>query len=289
MIKQVAKCIVSKLLVKDLDMTDSPAIPANAFSTEGNWTPEQAKLAFHFYCQTPFGKLHSKNKQVIELAKLIGRSPGAVAMKCVNFASLDPAIIASGRAGLSNASNLDREIWAEFHEDWEDLASECERLRVYLLHKRGLDDPEQVVAEAVEPDFTGETRTAVVQLRIKQQFFRRAVLSSYRGRCCISGLTETRLLVASHIVPWRVDKKNRLNPSNGLCLSAIHDKAFDSGLITISDNLRVVLSKELRGRREDFVKRVFLPLDDQPIELPERFAPYPEFLSAHRTSVFLGA
>jgi len=264
-------------------------IPPNAFSGAGNWTRAQLKLAFHFYCQTPFGKLDSRNKKVIELAALIGRTPGALAMKLVNLASLDPVIVASGRVGLSNASNLDREIWVEFHEDWEGLATECERLRAYLLRERGLEDPEQVVAEAAESDFTGETRTAVVQLRIKQQFFRRAVLSSYRGRCCISGLTETRLLVASHIVPWRVDKKNRLNPSNGLCLSAIHDKAFDSGLITISDNLRVVLSKELRGSREDFVKRVFLAVDDQAIELPERFAPSPAFLAAHRTSVFLGA
>ena len=270
-------------------MTDVPAIPANAFSAKGNWTREQLKLAFHFYCQTPFGKLDSRNKKVVELATLVGRTPGALAMKLVNFASLDPVIVASGRVGLSNASTLDREIWAEFHKDWEGLAAECERLRAYLFREHGLEDPEQVIAKAAEPDFTGEMRIATVQLRIKQQFFRRAVLSSYRGRCCISGLMETRLLVASHIVPWRADKKNRLNPSNGLCLSAIHDKAFDSGLLTISDDLRVVLSKELRHREDDFVKRVFLPVDDQPIELPERFAPYPEFLATHRASIFLGA
>lgn len=47
----------------------------------------------------------------------------------------------------------------------------------------------------------------------------------------MSGLAEPRLLIASHIVPWSKDKTNRLNPSNGLCLSAIHDRAFDQGFI----------------------------------------------------------
>ena len=74
------------------------------------WTKEQLKLAFHLYCQLPFGKLHSRNREIIELATLIGRSSGAVAMKLVNFASLDPAITSTGRKGLGNASALDREV-----------------------------------------------------------------------------------------------------------------------------------------------------------------------------------
>ncbi len=86
-----------------------------------SWTPEQVKLAFHLYCQLPFGRLHQSNPEIIALAELIGRTPSAVAMKLTNLASLDPAIIASGRKGLSGASNLDRAIWDEFHADWEGL------------------------------------------------------------------------------------------------------------------------------------------------------------------------
>ena len=96
------------------------------------WTKEQLKLAFHLYCQLPFGKLHHRNKEIVVLAPLIGRTPSAVAMKLVNFASLDPAITASGRSGLGNASVLDQEVWDEFHADWEGLALECERSREKL-------------------------------------------------------------------------------------------------------------------------------------------------------------
>ncbi|MCE5182743.1 MAG: HNH endonuclease [Betaproteobacteria bacterium] len=103
----------------------------------------------------------------------------------------------------------------------------------------------------------------------------------------MSGLSEPRLLVASHIVPWSKDKVNRLNPSNGLCLSAIHDRAFDKGLITLSDDFKIVISEELKQRDEIFVREVLLPLDGISIELPERFTPSIEFISRHRANIFV--
>ena len=158
------------------------------------WTKEQLKLAYHLYCQLPFGKLHSRNKEIVQLASLIGRTPGAVAMKLVNFASLDPKITGSGRRGLGNASDLDREVWSEFHADWERLAIECERLRKKLgagISSEDLEDVDSLGALDTQ-DFTGETRRVVTEQRIKQHFFRRTVLSGYGTRCCMSGLSEPR-------------------------------------------------------------------------------------------------
>jgi hypothetical protein len=250
------------------------------------WTKEQLKLAFHLYCQLPFGRLHSRNPEIIELANLIGRTPGAVAMKLVNFASLDPAITLTGRTGLGNAGALDKEVWAEFHADWEKLVMECEILR------RNLDHGQPVVEDEsddllIPEDFSGETRRVVTEQRIKQNFFRRTILSSYRGRCCMSGLSDSRLLIASHIVPWSKDKANRLNPSNGLCLSAIHDKAFDKGLITLDNDLRIIISDDLKRRKESFLQSVFIPLEGRHIELPERFTPDIEFITRHRAEEFI--
>jgi len=287
MIETVAKLIASKLRIKEATVTDTFNVSSAAFVGTGNWTSEQLKLAFHFYCQTPFGKLHSKNRQIIELAQLIGRTPSALAMKLVNFASLDPSITGTGRKGLSGASALDRQIWDEFHADWERLTIECEQLRQYLLREHGLKDdiPADKDDSILLTDFTGETRLALVQQRIKQTFFRRAVLSSYRDRCCISGVSDTRLLVASHIVPWSADKANRLNPSNGLCLSAIHDKAFDSHLFTLSDDWRIVLSSRLKASKDVFLQNVFWPIEDKQIDLPERFVPDRLFIAQHRNTL----
>ena len=103
----------------------------------------------------------------------------------------------------------------------------------------------------------------------------------------MSGLTDSRLLIASHIVPWSSDKANRLNPSNGLCLSAIHDRAFDKGLICLADDFTIIISDSLKRCSDVFVKEVLLPLNGQKIESPERFSPQPEFVAWHRNSIFL--
>ena len=103
----------------------------------------------------------------------------------------------------------------------------------------------------------------------------------------MSGLSEPRLLVASHIVPWSKDKANRLNPSNGLCLSAIHDKAFDKGLIALSDDFRVLVSNDLQRSDNAFIKSVILPLNGRVIELPERFVPDISFVARHRAEEFV--
>lgn len=280
-----AKLVVSQLnFGEKAPEAKAVEVPQDIMTTS-RWTKEQLKLAFHLYCQLPFGRLHSRNPEIIQLAKLIGRTPGAVAMKLVNFASLDPAITSTGRAGLGNAGSLDKEVWAEFHADWEKLALECEMLRRNLDHAA---PPEDEADELLVPeDYSGETRRVVTEQRIKQNFFRRAVLSSYRGRCCMSGLSESRLLVASHIVPWSKDKANRLNPSNGLCLSAIHDRAFDKGLITLTDDFKIVVSEELKRKNETFVVEVLLPLSGRTIEPPERFAPQAEFIAWHRNELFV--
>jgi hypothetical protein len=254
------------------------------------WSKTQLKLAFHLYCQLPFGKLHSRNPEIIELATLIERTPSAVAMKLVNFASLDPAITSMGRSGLGNASALDREVWAEFNADWEGVASECYELRTTLEAEKPPAVSQQLTTELDEfdlQDFTGETKRVVTAQRVKQSFFRRAVLSSYQGRCCMSGLSEPRLLVASHIVPWSRNKENRLNPRNGLCLSALHDKAFDSGFLTLTDDFQIIISKALSQRKESFIEQVLLPLAGKVIAMPERFAPSPVFIAQHRAEIFL--
>lgn len=270
-------------------MIDTTKVSPTAFLSKGNWTSEQLKLAFNLYCQTPFGKLHSKNPQIIQLAELIGRTPGALAMKLVNFASLDPSVTSTGRKGLSGASMLDREIWDEFHADWERLAIECAQLQQYLLHEHGLKPEVHIDSDSTDDfalaDYTGETRQAIVQQRIKQNFFRHAVLASYRGRCCVSGVSDSRLLVASHIVPWSADKANRLNPSNGLCLSAIHDKAFDKHLFSLTDDNRIVLSDQLKTSKDVFLQKVFWPIEDRAIELPERFRPELAFTRNHRETM----
>lgn len=249
------------------------------------WSREQLVIALKLYCEIPFGKMHARNPEIIRYAELIRRTPSALAMKLTNFASLDPQITSTGRRGLIGASQADREIWEELTADWKRLAQEIAEADSALTGKYSLEPVPDIDASS----YVGETRSAVVQARVGQNFFRSAVLSSYDFRCCVTGMSIPELLVASHIVPWKDDKANRLNPRNGLCLSAIHDRAFDVGLISISQDLRVLLSAKLRRIKHDqIVGSMFHVYEDQPIMLPRKFAPDTGFLEYHRRRVFLG-
>ena len=89
-------------------------------------------VALYLYCQIPFGKMHSRNPEIIKYAELISRTPSALAMKLTNIASLDPAITSSGRRGLRNISLTDKAMWDEMQADWEGFAVEARQAATSL-------------------------------------------------------------------------------------------------------------------------------------------------------------
>jgi len=201
------------------------------------WSREELILAINLYCKLPFGKLHRNNPEVVQLAQLIDRSPSSVAYKLVNFASLDPSLQARGIKGAINASRLDKEIWDEFYANWDDLPYESEKLKA-AKYNIPIDHliPEEEEAFSFE---LGKTREQTIKARVNQQFFRQSILAAYDFTCCITGLKQPELLIASHIRPWGLDEKNRLNPRNGLALNSLHDKAFEEGLMTITPDYQI--------------------------------------------------
>jgi len=240
-------------------------------------------VAFNLYCQLPFGKLHSRNPEIIKYAELIGRTSSALAMKLTNIASLDPVIISTGRRGLKGASKADKEMWNEMQNDWEKFVLESFQA-MEAINELGHNTSERKHIDG-KIDYSGKNKTIKSIARVGQSFFRKAVLSAYDYKCCITGLAEPRLLVASHIVPWRHDEKNRLNPRNGLSLSMLHDKAFDIGIITINDNMTVRVSQKVL-RNDTFLKMALSNYDGQKIYLPAKFEPHIDFLAYHRENIF---
>ena len=120
------------------------------------WTRQQLLVAFWLYCRLPFGRLHYRNPQIVELAKAIDRTPSALAMKLVNIASLDPAITNTGRSGLSAASAKDREMWAEMQQDWEKFAVEANRA-VEAVQSDHASDLQPQTQASQEPTLQGRS------------------------------------------------------------------------------------------------------------------------------------
>ncbi|MCU0471686.1 MAG: HNH endonuclease [Arcicella sp.] len=243
------------------------------------WTREELILAVNLYCKLPFGRLHRLNPEVIHLAELIGRTSSSVAYKLVNFASLDPSLKARGIKGASNASKLDAEVWNEFFNNWDILPYESEKLLAHF-EETTIENLNQI------PDINlpkeGKMREQMIKVRVNQSFFRSSILASYNNTCCITGIQQPEFLIAGHIKPWSVDEKNRLNPQNGIAINALHDKAFETGLLTITTDYKVKISPLLfKQKKSKSIEEYFLKLDNQDIILPSRFLPDVEFLKYH--------
>lgn len=244
-----------------------------------DWQQDELLLTLHLYCRTDFGKLHKANPDIIQLANIIGRTPSAVALKAVNFASLDTSI---AQKGMSKASNADRALWNAFMQNSTEIAEQAEALYESKVPKPESAAPIKPINAPKIP--TGETETRrEIKVRRVQSFFRRTVLQSYNHRCAISGLAIPQLLVASHIIPWAEDENRRAQPTNGIALNALYDKAFDRHLISFDADFALVISQKLKQQSDDkVIQDYFLDYEGKKLQMPNRFFPDVDALKKHR-------
>jgi len=262
-------------------------------ATGTRWRENELKIVLNIYHKLPFGQLHARNPVVCDIASKLGRSANSVAMKLVNFASLDPVLKLRGVRGLAGASQLDRDVWDTFHASPnEQIPSSESALRelfgaddmttLEVLPKEGIHLNKISAIEAT--DVTRE-----VKVRRGQEFFRNTVLNNFGGKCGISQINLRDLLVASHILPWSKYPTERITLKNGLCLSRLHDAAFDRGYIAFDDNLGLLLSPQLKAVLPNpSIELNFAMYDGYPLRHPEDSVP-PDlgFLKIHRETIFL--
>lgn len=243
-----------------------------------NWTREQTIIVLNVYCKIPFNKASNTNPEIVNAARLIGRTPVAVKMKVGNFGSFDSELKARGIVGLANTSKLDEEIWEEYHNNWDKLAYDSERIIANLSHKTIEESSGIDLKDLPE----GKERESVIKQRINQSFFRMAVMSAYNFNCCISGVCNAELLEACHIVDWSKDTANRTNPKNGLCLNPFFHKAYDKNLMAITPNLEIVVSDELiQNTTEELFQEYLQRINGHIISLPDKFLPDRDLLDIH--------
>lgn len=126
---------------------------------------------------------------------------------------------------------------------------------------------------------------AIVTTRRGQGLFRKNV-ETYERQCRVTGLRDRRLLVASHIKPWRVCETaaERLDGANGLLLAPHIDRLFDRGLITFSSEGTIVLSSTLT----EHTIRCLSLVHEAPPSVGKFGAAQESYLAYHRAQVFIG-
>jgi putative restriction endonuclease len=206
--------------------------------------------------------LHRLPESVHRLAKLLKRPPGSLTSKMLNLEGFRP-----------NGGRLEPELFLKLLEEPKIFAP-LYKITINAAWEAGLEVPdilegqqigellgqdelgsyelEQVLEEAREEKTslnqsqlsTKETeRLTLTRTRLGQHRFAFRVLQDYDYRCGFCGFPAaglSRMLIASHIKPWRSSSTaERLDPRNGIAACPLHDVAFDTGLITVNGGLRI--------------------------------------------------
>lgn len=249
------------------------------------WTREELILVFNLYLKLPFGKMHTKTPEIIEMANLLGRTVNSIAIRLTNFASCDPYHQNRGVKGMVGGIKQCQPIWDEFFGNKELLIFESEKI---LAEKENISIDTKFGEILFDiKDLKGETKLREVKTRVNQNVFRQIVVANYSGKCAITGIDLPELLFASHIVPWAKNENERLNPENGICLSALYDKAFDKGLIGLNEKYEVIISSRLKKKNDaNYYGKYFASIEKQSICLPQRYLPKREFIQYHLDEIF---
>lgn len=249
------------------------------------WSREELIVAFNLYLKIEYGKIHDQNPDVIQLGKLIDRTPGSISMRLANFASIDPFHQERGVVGLKNGMNQVQPIWDKFFNNKEELLFQSEEILAKKENTSVEDKYKDILLDLKH--LKGETVLREVKTRVNQCVFRKIVLTNYSYKCAITGIDIPELLHASHIIPWSTSEEHRLSPENGICFSALYDKAFDKGLIGINADLKIIFSETLKKKKKtEYFQKYFASIENQEILKAKKYLPKKEFLEHHLDTIF---
>jgi putative restriction endonuclease len=255
---------------------------------------------------------HTAPTPVPELARLFRRRPSSVLAKMAN---LD--------GSRSHGASHDASAGARLRED-PTLFTHTYRVLLYAARAEGIGagplpdfldleeggeldllgqeelatlDPGDLQAEDEEINPNPETeRIRRSAARVGQHLFARSVLANCGHACVFCGLRPgafglRRMLMAGHIKPWRDSTPaERLDTRNGLAACPAHDVAFDTGLLTVADDLTVLVGEALgRSVLDDEMTRHYYgqPPMAGALRLPAAAQrPLPRYLAWHRRYVF---
>jgi len=249
------------------------------------WTKDELILVFNLYLKLPFGKMHTRTPEIIEMANLLGRTVNSIAIRLTNFAACDPYHQSRGVKGMVGGIKQCQPIWDEFAKNKELLIFESEQILAKKENQTIETKFEDLLFDL--KDLKGETKIREVKTRVNQNVFRQIVIANYSGKCAITGIDIPELLFASHIIPWSKNEDERLNPENGICLSALYDKAYDKGLIAINEKYKILISDKLKNKKDtDYYGKYFAPIEYQSLIQPQRYFPKKDFIQYHLDVIF---
>lgn len=131
------------------------------------WTRDETILALGLYFQMPWGRIHSRSREIIELASKMGRTPSSLAMKMTNIGRCDPTLSDRGVGGLAHGGKSEIMLWGEFSERRDLLAKEFDRCLKDIGGDPVFEEDDTIIKTPLGLDGVRLSR-----YRINQSFFR---------------------------------------------------------------------------------------------------------------------
>jgi putative restriction endonuclease len=132
-------------------------------------------------------------------------------------------------------------------------------------------------------DQVGKDAVREMKCRVNQKAFHDIIFNIYGNTCCITGIDIPAVNRASHILGWAESEPTRMDPRNGLCLSATYDAAFDRHLISLDEDFRLLISRDIKDYFSSaVVQTYFHDRHGHKINMPKHFSPLQSYLQSHR-------
>ena len=195
-----------------------------------------------------------------------------------NFMWIDPS---SDGHGFGHVSKTDRAVWDMYEENMDSL----EAVYNYVLSGskiKGITPDSTLIF--MDGNYSIPDKQDIANIREGQDRVRINAMQLYRAKCAICSIDHPKLLTASHIVPWSANESIRADPSNVLLLCALHDRLFDSGLISVADDYTVIVSGTLDYYEK--AKDAAMTYAGKKLYIPNGYPPKLEYLKYHRKHIF---
>lgn len=243
------------------------------------WTKEEFILTLDLYFRIPFARISKGNPDIVRLAELINRTPSSVAMRLCNYASCDPELKSRGVVGLTGGHALCLPYWERYCNRRGDLISEAMKCRKKIVESAFFSADESFSHVSMWDSLVNELYNFKFQSVVKK---------NYHGRCAISSLKADQFIVGCHIVPEEEENDNRIDASNGICLTILYARAFLEGLIGIDPQYKIHISSSLKYHQFDKgYFSLFKKYDGTELAIKDVLVkPNPQFLEWHMDTVF---
>ena len=202
---------------------------------------------------------------------------------------------------LTNPIFFKQEDWIPMPEDWRKHEMEGQTYstgtiigaevwnKISLLLQRYLytvpeEEKSQLLLEEPEARYG---KSVLTKVRLGQGAFRILVTDAYSRKCAISGEKTLPVLEAAHIKPYAESGPHYI--SNALLLRSDLHKLFDTGYITLTDDLKVEVSKRIKEEYQNG-KEYYKFHGSELYNLPHRLKDKPEekFIQWHNEKIFKG-